>query len=110
MDELKAFSNSTGGTWAALVSAVVGIAVFVPKLLNAVKGDINNGNVLDRLTNLEKKADIQDRKIHKQAVRITKLVMLVIKLEALIVRSGVQIEQSLAEEIEQLTADEDLGE
>jgi hypothetical protein len=107
MDDL---ANSIGVKWAALVAGVLTLAASVPKILNMVKGDLNNGNVLDRLSSLEKKADIQDKKIHKQAVRITKLVMLVIKLEALIVRSGVQIDKGLADEILARTADEELGE
>jgi hypothetical protein len=110
MDFLKNFGDSVGGWASAIAAALIGLAVYLPKISNGMKQDGINGNVLDRLAALEKKTDVQDKKIHKQAVRITKLVMLVIKLEALIVRSGVQIDKGLADEILALTSDEELGE
>ena len=109
MDFLNKFSDSVGGWASAIAAALIGLAVYLPKISNGMKADRIDGNVLDRITNLEAKADVQDAKIHKQAIRITKLVMLVIKLEALIVRSGVQIDKGLADEILALTTDEDLG-
>lgn len=110
MDYLKEFSNSVGGWASAIAAALIGLAVYLPKINNGIKQDNLNGNVLDRLKALEAKAELQDKKIHKQAVKVTKLVVLVLKLEGLIARSGVQIDKELAAEILDLTADEDLGE
>lgn len=109
MDELKTISDSVAGKLAGFVSAVIGIAVFLPKLVNGWKGDKNGGNVLDRLSALEIKAAAQDAKIHRQAVRITKLVVLVIELKGLIDRTGVPIPSDLKAKIQELTKDEELG-
>lgn len=110
MDFLKDFSNSVGGWASAIAAALIGLAVYLPKISNGMKQDGINGNVLDRLAALEKKTDVQDKKIHKQAVRITKLVMLVIKLEALIARSGTKLPQDVIDEITELTQDLELSE
>lgn len=110
MDFLNDFTKGVGGWASAIAAALIGLAVYLPKISNGIKQDGITGNVLDRLSALEQKADVQDKKIHKQAVKITKLVMLVIKLEGLIVRSGVQIDRELASEILDLTTDEALAE
>ncbi len=107
MEEL---ANSIGAKWAALVTAVLTLSVTALKLLNSVKGDINNGNMLDRVSALEKKAVVQDAKIHRQAVRGTKLAVLVIRLEGILMASGIEIPETVRAEIQELTSDEDLGE
>lgn len=110
MDFLKDFSNGVGGWASAIAAALVGLAVYLPKINNGIKQDGINGNVLDRLAALEKTASVQDKKIHRASVRITKLVMLVIKLEGVIARSGAQLSQEVIDEIQELTQDLELGE
>lgn len=110
MDFLKEFSNSAGGWAAAIASALIGLAVYLPKISNGMKSDKVDGNILDRVLKLEVKAEQQDKKIHKQAVRITKLVVLVIRLEGILMASGTQIPDTVRDEIMELTKDEDLGE
>lgn len=107
MEEL---ANSIGAKWAALVTAVLTLSVTALKLLNSVKGDINNGNMLDRVSALEKKAVVQDAQIHHQAVRGTKLAVLVIRLEGILTASGIEIPETVRAEIQELTSDKDLGE
>jgi len=107
MEEL---ANSIGAKWAALVTAVLTLSVTALKLLNSVKGDINNGNMLDRVSALEKKAVVQDAQIHRQAVRGTKLAVLVIRLEGILTASGIEIPETVRAEIQELTSDKDLGE
>jgi hypothetical protein len=79
MDELKAFSNSVGGAWAAAVSAVVGIAVFLPKILNVVKGDKIDGNVLTRLSDAEKNIGELNVKIQQHAIELTQVQMMLVQ-------------------------------
>lgn len=110
MDFLTKFSDSAAGWASAIAAALIGLAVYLPKISNGIKQDGINGNVLDRLAALEKTTAVQDKKIHKASVRITKLVMLVIKLEALIARSGTQLSQDVIDEIAELTKDLELGE
>lgn len=110
MDQLTKIADSVGGWAAAIAGALIGLAVYLPKISNSIKQDSLNGNVLDRLKALEDKSVVQDKKIHKQAVRITKLVMLVIKLEGLIARSGTRLPQDVIDEIAELTQDLELTE
>lgn len=106
MDALKEFGNSAIGIASAIATALFAMAFGLPKLVNGFKSDKLDGSILDRVTKLEAKAEIQDLKIHRQAVRITKLVVLVIRLEGILMASGTQIPDSVREEIMELTKDE----
>lgn len=110
MDFLKQFSDSAAGWASAIAAALVGFAVYLPKINNGMKQDGIHGNVLDRLAALEKKSAQQDNKIHKQAVRITKLVMLVLKLEGIIALNGAKLTQEVIDDIQELTKELELGE
>ncbi len=107
MDELGKLLASSGpiGVAAAIATALLGLAAGLPKLLNSYKGDQLAGNVLDRIRDLELKSDVQDRKIHKAAVRVTKLVVVVIRLEALLIDNHIAIPQDLVSEIQSLRRD-----
>lgn len=105
MDWLVAFGNSTAGTWAAFVSALAAIAVFLPKLLNAVKSDKVDGNVLDRLLKHEERMNQMDDTIHKQQVKVTRLVVLVTHMNGLLIANGVTIPEKIEKEIQELTED-----
>lgn len=90
---------------ASITLAVVIIAITLPKILNSIKSDRIDGNVLTRLQNLEIKAIAQDAKIHRYAVRVTRLSVLVLRMQALLVAAKVPIPQDMAEEIAELTAE-----
>lgn len=79
MEFLKDFSNSVAGTWAAFVSAIVGIAIFLPKLLNAVKSDKLDGNVLDRLAKAEQSIGELNVKIQQHAIELTQVQMMLVQ-------------------------------
>ena len=73
--------SSLAGIAASITMALVGLAVTLPKILNSIRADRLDGNVLVRLQALEGKAK-QDEKIHRHAIRITKLCMLLLKFHA----------------------------
>lgn len=91
---------TVGGSIAA---ALVTLALTLPKILNAIKADRLDGNVLVRLQKLEEKTAKQDEKIHRHAVRITKLSMLLLKFHGLLVRNNVPIPQGMIDEMVELT-------
>lgn len=106
MDFLKDFSNSVAGWGSAIAAAIIGIAVYLPKILNTVKSDKVDGNVLDRLLAHEKRMNEMDRLIHAQQIKLTRLQVLIIKLEGLIAGAGLTIHDALREEIDELTKDD----
>lgn len=110
LEAIKALAGTAGGPGsnlamiaAALTLGTVVIAVTLPRILNSIKRDQLDGNVLTRLQNLETKAVAQDAKIHRYAVRVTKLAVLVFKLHGLLVSNKVDIPQDLVDEIVDLT-------
>ena len=96
------FAQSTLITGGGIAAALIGLAAYLPKLLNAIKGDRIDGNLLNRITNLEAKSVVQDGKIHDYAVKITRLTVIMMRLEALLVDNGVNIPPDLAAEIDEL--------
>jgi hypothetical protein len=111
MEELK----TTGG---AIAATLLTLSVIGPKLLNAFKGDSLNGSVLDRLKAMEEHAKLQDRraivqddKIHRFAVKVTKLVVVMIRLESLLQQHEVEIPQDLIDDMVELRQNdiEDIG-
>jgi hypothetical protein len=105
MEEIKAFSNGPAGTWAAIASALIAIALFLPRLLNAVKSDKVDGNVFDRLLKHEERMNAMDDTIHKQQVKVTRLVVLVTHMNGLLIANGVTIPEKIEKEIQELTED-----
>lgn len=97
---------------AILVIFLIVISTYLPKMMNAFKSDKLDGNVLDRLEKMEKHAaaqvkknEIQDAKIHKFAVKVTKLVVVMIRLESLLMFHNIPIPQDLQDEINELKND-----
>lgn len=88
---------------ASITLAVITIAMSLPKIFNSIKSDRIDGNVLTRLQKLEEKTAKQDEKIHRHAVRITKLSMLLLKFHGLLVRNNVTIPQEMIDEMVELT-------
>ena len=113
MNELEAINvlaASAGGKGtslavvaASITIAIVLIAVTLPKILNSIRADKMSGNVLSRLQKLEDKAAAQDEKIHRHAVRITKLSMLLLQFHGLLVTNNVPIHQWMVDEMVELT-------
>lgn len=110
LEAIKVLADSAGskGTDLAMVAAaitmaVVIIAVTLPKILNSIRSDKIDGNVLARLQKLEDKSAKQDEKIHRHAVRITKLSMLLLQFHGLLVSNSVPIPQWMVDEMVELT-------
>lgn len=110
MGELSAMlGNSLAVTGGLFVASIIALAYMLPKLLNGFKGDQLNGNVLERLKAMEEHALVQDRKmilqddkIHRYAVKVTKLIVIIIRLEALLMANSVNIPNELLDEIAKL--------
>ena len=101
----------------SIIAALLTIAAILPRVLNAIKGEGLTGSVLDRLKAMETHAAVQDRraivqddKIHRYAVRVTKLVVLMIRLEALLIASKTAIPQDVIDEMFLLKAETDAEE
>ena len=110
LETIKALTGSAGGPGsnlamiaAALTLAIVVIAVTLPRILNSIKRDQLDGNVLTRLQALEAKSAKQDEKIHRHAVRITKLSMLLLQFHGLLATNNVPIPQWMVDEMVELT-------
>lgn len=108
--EVVAALKTIGGS---LVAGLLVLAVLGPKLLNMFKGDSLNGSVLDRLLAMENHAKVQDRraivqddKIHRFAVKVTKLVVVIIRLESLLQQNEIEIPQDLIDDIIVLRTDD----
>ncbi len=106
--------KGAGSALGVAAAALLAMVTFLPKLRNGMKTDQLDGDVLTRLTNMEKHANAQDRrmvhqdrKIHRYAVRLTRLVVVVIRLEGLLVANSVVIPPDLVEEIYKLKDDEE---
>lgn len=104
-DEFSSLGKG-GSVLGVLAAAAVALVTFLPKLRNGMKTDQLDGDVLTRLTKMEKhaavqdrKSELQDRKIHRYSVKLTRLVVVVIRLEGLLVANAVVIPPDLAEEI-----------
>ena len=98
----------------SIIAALLTIAAILPRVLNAIKGEGLTGSVLDRLKAMETHAAVQDRravvqddKIHRYAVKVTKLVVLMIRLEALLLANKVDIPQDVIDEMFNLKAETD---
>lgn len=100
-------AGSLGSNLAIIVAAValalITLAMTLPKVFNSMKTDGLNSNVLTRLQAIEEKSAKQDEKIHRHAVRITKLSMLLLKFHGLLVRNNVPIPQDMIDEMVELT-------
>jgi hypothetical protein len=99
----------------SIIAALLTIAAILPRLLNAIKGEGLTGSVLDRLKTMEEHAKVMDRraivqddKIHRYAVKVTKLVVLMIRLEALLIANQVLIPQDIIDEMFSLKAETDV--
>ena len=97
--------NGTVVTGGAIAAAIIGISAYLPKLLNGIKSDKIEGNVLDRIKRHEERMDEMDETIHKQQVHNTRFEVLVIHLVGLLAANGITIPDSLQREIDDLTGD-----
>lgn len=112
-DWMKEFGGGVASIAVPLTAILVGLAAWLPKILNGMKLDGLNGNVLERLKAMEEHAAVQDRKsviqdvkIHRGAVKVTKLVVIVIRLQGLLVTNNISIPQDLVDDIIEVQKDD----
>jgi hypothetical protein len=108
-DAIPILSNLAGQTASslaivasAITLAIILLAATLPRVLNSIRSDRLEGNVLKRLQDLETKSVAQDAKIHRYAVRVTKLTVLVLRLQALLVNNKIDLPQDIIDEIVEL--------
>lgn len=123
LEPLQWSDNNTGQTmpdftqdpvtgWGGAVAALLALLYAFPKLKNGLVGDKLDGKVLERLADMEAHAALQDRKmiiqddkIHRYAVRVTKLTVIILRLDGLI-DNKVAIPKDLQDEIASLKNEE----
>ena len=106
------FLQDTVTSFGAAVAALIAAFFAYPKMKNVVSGDKLDGKVLERLAAMEAHAALQDRKmivqddkIHRYAVRVTKLTVIILRLDGLI-GDKVEIPKDLIDEIAALKNEE----
>jgi hypothetical protein len=107
MEFLKELPNSIGAWAAAITVALITIAANLPRIRNGITSDKIDGNVLDRLKRHEERMDAMDKTIHRQAVKLTRFEVVVLRLIALLVQHQVTIPQDIQDEIDELTQEKD---
>lgn len=95
---------------AAITLALITLALTLPKVFNSMKTDGINTNVLKRVQDLETKSVAQDAKIHRYAVRVTRLTVLVLRMHALLLENKVNLPQDVVDEILELTKETEVDE
>jgi hypothetical protein len=100
LNELLKELPQGAGLGGLILVALVSLAVYMPKLLNQFKSDRFDGNLMTRL-------DEMDKKIHKTNVKVTRLVVLIIRLEALLLANGVSIPADLQAEMAEMTKEDE---
>lgn len=110
----------------ALAAAVISIAALLPKLLANFKKDKLDGavasthhsmvdgiqssyekqlnNLSDRFNKLDTKVQGMDSTIHNQAIKITRLIVVLIHMQGLLEDASVPIPKHIQEEINNLTS------
>lgn len=110
----------------ALAAAIITIATIIPRILANLKRDSLDSkvagtqmNIVDglqtsyekqidtldeRMAKMEERIDAMDLTIHTQAIKITRLIVVVIHMRALLVANAVPIPSNIQEEIDLLTS------
>lgn len=110
----------------ALAAAIITIAAIIPRILASLKRDKLDEKVAetqmgivdgiqtsyekqidtldDRMAKMEERIDAMDLTIHNQAIKITRLIVVVIHMRGLLVSNSIPIPANIQEEIDFLTA------
>lgn len=113
-DVLESLTKGIGAVLGVAAAALLAMVTFLPKLRNGLKGDKLDGDVMTRLASMEVHARAQDRemsqqdlRIHRYAVKFTRLVVVVIRLQGLLAANAVQVPPDLVKEIARLLEEPD---
>ena len=109
----------------ALAAAIITIATIIPRILANLKRDNLDGKFAgtqmdivdglqtsyekqielldDRMIKMEERVDSMDMTIHTQAIKITRLIVVVIHMRGLLVSNAVPIPENIQTEIDLLT-------
>lgn len=109
----------------ALAAAIITIATIIPRILANLKRDNLDGKFAgtqmdivdglqtsyekqielldDRMIKMEERVDSMDMTIHTQAIKITRLIVVVIHMRGLLVSNSVPIPENIQTEIDLLT-------
>ena len=113
-DVFESLSKGFGSVMGVMAASLLALVTFFPKLRNGLRGDKLDGDVLTRLSTMEAHARAQDRemaeqdlRIHRNAVKFTRLVVVVIRLQGLLAAKAIEIPPDLVREIAKLLEDPD---
>ena len=96
--------DTVASTAGMLAAALIVLAASLPKVLNSIKGDSIESTILSRIARHEKRMDLMDKVIHRQAIHLTRFEVLVLHLVSLLVANGVELPRYLQDEVDSLTA------
>lgn len=105
---LSLLPSGTATTASALVIAMIAIATYLPKLLNSIKSDKIDGSVLERIAKHEERMNDMDRTIHRQAIKLTRLTVVLLHVKMLLNQHKVPVPEHLQKEMDELTELEQL--
>ena len=111
MEDLLKLVDAASAKIGLIAAAATAFFLSLPKLLNAFKSDKVDSSVLSRLLSHEARMNLMDKTIHKQQIRITRFMVLMIQLEALLEANGVQIPATMRVNMQALmNGDDDVEE
>ena len=100
MDNL-AIGTATVGS--AITAFFLAVAYYLPKLMNTNKGDRLDGKVLDRVEALEEKTTRMSETIHLQAIKLTRLTIILLHIKPLLVAHAVPVPEHIQKDIDEFT-------
>ena len=126
MDEFfaKVFANETLTTGGCITAVICFVAYMMPKIINALKHDRNEGAGLDaehsilgalesrvksnedEVISLRLQVSQTSAKVQAYAIQATRLQVLVIKLEGYLIAAGIDVPETVRQEIEALTKEQ----
>lgn len=92
----------------ALAIAAIAVAAHLPKILNSIKSDKIDGSVLDRIAKHEERMNEMDRTIHRQAIKLTRLTLVLMHVKVLLNSHSVPVPEHLQQEMDELTEIDEL--
>ena len=98
--------GTIGAAIVALGAAVLAFFNYFPKFKNGMRSDGIDGQIMSRFERHENRMNGMDLRLHRQQVKITRLQVLIIQMEGLLVANGVKVPENVKTEIRELLDDD----
>ena len=99
---LAALPGGAATAGGGFVLAIVALAAYIPKLLNAMKTDRQESAALKRIDDLEQRSIDQSEMIHKLKINFTKAISALISVRSWHIAEGHQIPTHIANDFKEL--------